>query len=294
MALLKARICHASIDENGLVAGGRVGDQTGKEVCIRSWYNKPWNVVLIPNNAEIAEKAVSLFTQIANDANYGYDQKERTTFYTNIVKNAGKVKGAKGEMDCSSAISGCYKLAGLNVDENLNTRTMKEAFVKAGFTASTDKKYLNDPTYAVKGMIYLSEGHHTALAIENGGNQPNGKLEWLILAKDCNILDKDGKKVVGAKAGNGITVNLHLSTPDLLKCDYAGASGYVKTENVNCPLLWRIATRNDNVYSDKELTKKIGTVEKGQGATINNLFCSGYHTRCSIGDLSGYVVAGVF
>ena len=31
------RLAHASIDENGKVSGGAAGDQTGKEVCIRSW-----------------------------------------------------------------------------------------------------------------------------------------------------------------------------------------------------------------------------------------------------------------
>lgn len=294
MSILKSRIVHASIDENGKVSGGKVGDQTGKEVCVREWYNKPWNVVLIPNNAEISEKAVELFVQIANDSNYGYDQSERTSFYKNIIANGGKVKGAKGELDCSSGVSGVYKLAGLDISESLTTSTMKNAFIKAGFTASTDKKYLNDPTYGIKGMIYLAEGSHTALCIENGGNQPNRSLEWLLVAKDCNVIDSTGKKVCSVKAGNGITVDLSKSVPDLLKCDAGGVSGFIKTENVVCPLLWRTATRNDNIFSDKELTKKIGTVKAGQGATINNLFCSSNYTRCTIGSVSGYVIAGVF
>lgn len=39
-------IVHASINENGGVAGGRPGDQTGREICTRSYYNKPWDCVL--------------------------------------------------------------------------------------------------------------------------------------------------------------------------------------------------------------------------------------------------------
>lgn len=35
-------IVHASIDENGGIAGNMPGDQTGKEICIRSYYNRPW------------------------------------------------------------------------------------------------------------------------------------------------------------------------------------------------------------------------------------------------------------
>ena len=40
------RIVNASIDENGNVSGGKSGDQTGKEIYVRSYYNKPWNYVL--------------------------------------------------------------------------------------------------------------------------------------------------------------------------------------------------------------------------------------------------------
>lgn len=39
-------IVHASINENGKTKGGKVGDQTGKEICVRKYYNKPWNSVL--------------------------------------------------------------------------------------------------------------------------------------------------------------------------------------------------------------------------------------------------------
>lgn len=34
----ESQIVHASINENGSVTGGKTGDQTGKEICIRSYY----------------------------------------------------------------------------------------------------------------------------------------------------------------------------------------------------------------------------------------------------------------
>ena len=37
---MAVKIGHASIDERGKISGGKAGDQTGKEVCIRDWYNK--------------------------------------------------------------------------------------------------------------------------------------------------------------------------------------------------------------------------------------------------------------
>lgn len=36
----------ASINENGETTGGSTGDQTGKEIRVRSYYNYPWTVVL--------------------------------------------------------------------------------------------------------------------------------------------------------------------------------------------------------------------------------------------------------
>ena len=46
MMISKTQLAEASIDENGGISGGRVGDQTGPEIHIRSYYNYPWNCVL--------------------------------------------------------------------------------------------------------------------------------------------------------------------------------------------------------------------------------------------------------
>lgn len=40
------KIVHASKSETGGAIARKQGDQTGKEICIRSYYNYPWNVVL--------------------------------------------------------------------------------------------------------------------------------------------------------------------------------------------------------------------------------------------------------
>lgn len=37
---------HASINEFGDITGGQTGDQTGNEICTRSYYNKPWTYIL--------------------------------------------------------------------------------------------------------------------------------------------------------------------------------------------------------------------------------------------------------
>ena len=51
-------ISNCGKDENGGFSGGKKGDQTGKEVCIRSWYisGTGWNYVLRPKSNALAEK----------------------------------------------------------------------------------------------------------------------------------------------------------------------------------------------------------------------------------------------
>lgn len=40
------KIVHASANELGKATGGKTGDQTGGEICTRSYYNFPWQCVL--------------------------------------------------------------------------------------------------------------------------------------------------------------------------------------------------------------------------------------------------------
>jgi len=66
-------IGHASSDECGKYSGGCAGDQTGKEVCTRDWYKRPWNVILIHPDAKIREKLASAMEAACKNDNIGYD-----------------------------------------------------------------------------------------------------------------------------------------------------------------------------------------------------------------------------
>lgn len=59
MMISTSQLAQASIDENGNISGGKVGDQTGWEIHIRSYYNYPWNCVLrYPETAKVTEKVL--------------------------------------------------------------------------------------------------------------------------------------------------------------------------------------------------------------------------------------------
>lgn len=167
--IMGIKIGHASIDERGKISGGKAGDQTGKEICIRSWYSKPWNVYLECTDRSLADKAANIMGQICDNSAYGYDQIERWTGYSNIKKNKNKVAGVGGEFDCSSLIISCYILAGLNMSADGYTGNLKAKLLATGkFKVFTDMPHLTSDKHAKRGGIYLKEGSHVVMALEDG------------------------------------------------------------------------------------------------------------------------------
>ncbi len=171
---MSIKIGHASIDERGKIAGGNSGDQTGKEVCIRSWYNKAWNIYLECLDRVMADNAAKFMVQICTDDNYGYDQVERWTGYNAIKKNGSKVSGATGEFDCSSLIITCYIMAGLKISPDGYTGNLKAKLLATGkFKLYSDAPHLTSDKYAKRGGIYLKEGSHVVMALEDGSRPVN-------------------------------------------------------------------------------------------------------------------------
>ena len=130
-------IGHASIDENGKANSGVAGDQNGKEVLTREWYNKPWNVMLRPKSATVAELSARACEAACENPNIGYDQYGRNTLYTK-AKAAGFDLAAIDtacECDCSSLMHVCAIAGGANMTYGSNghtTRTMVKEFVASG------------------------------------------------------------------------------------------------------------------------------------------------------------------
>ncbi|MDF2907487.1 MAG: cell surface protein [Herbinix sp.] len=171
---MSIKIGHASIDERGKISGGKTGDQTAKEICIRYWYSKPWNVYLECIDQILANKAAKFMEQICSNSNYGYDQIERWTGYAAIKKNKNKVAGAVGEFDCSSLIITCYILAGLEMSADGYTGNLRAKLLATGkFKAYLDPTHLTSDKHAKRGGIYLKEGSHVVMALEDGQRAKN-------------------------------------------------------------------------------------------------------------------------
>lgn len=170
-------IGHACKDERGKLKGGSAGDQTGTEVYIRSWYNRPWTVVLRAKNATVAEKLAIAMEHACANNKWGYDQNQRNTGW-NAVKNVGfdpALVNVPVETDCSALVSICCAYAGVPqkylyvANNSTTTATLKQRLKGSGmFTVLTNKTYLTSDKYLKRGDILLYEGHHVAINLTNG------------------------------------------------------------------------------------------------------------------------------
>lgn len=164
------KICHASIDENGKISGGAAGDQTGREVCCRLWYSKPWNYYIECLDEALGNQAANLFLEICSSNLCGYDQSNRISLYDALIANGKKVSGMKKcETDCSAAVATIYNILGLSIHPSCTTRNIRSALLATGkFKAYSDSAHIFADRYAKRGGLYLREGSHIVMAVENG------------------------------------------------------------------------------------------------------------------------------
>lgn len=202
-------ISNSGKDENGRYIGGKAGDQTGKEWHIIPWYNRPWNCVL-RYNGDKKEKVRKLIAQMAKEAaennNVGYDQGQRTTYYTALSAVGWKPKKIKKpcESDCSGGVCSNVKGAGyrlgIKVLQNIpitTTHYMREVFKKAGFKVLTNSKYLKSDAYLLEGDILLNDSHHTATNITDGIYAKQERNAEKVVDKENKAKSKEKKAYSG-------------------------------------------------------------------------------------------------
>lgn len=196
---MSVKIGHASIDEKGTAKGGTAGDQTGKEVCTREWYNKSWICVIRAKDSKVAEKIAKAMEAACANTNIGYDQNQRTTLYTEAkAKNWDISKITKAcETDCSALVAVCVNAAGVSVSKDIYTGNEKSALQDTGkFTVLTDSKYTTSDDYLCRGDILLSSGH-TAVALSNGAKASGGYSSAKSASSSLKFKVGDTVKFVG-------------------------------------------------------------------------------------------------
>ena len=168
-------ICHASLDENKNIKGGKAGDQTGKEVCIREWYNRPWNVVLRFKDPDMREKCAVAMEHAAANNHIGYDQSQRNSLLAAVRKCGYDPKKVTKnvETDCSALVTVACIYAGIAEEalvksgNSATTSTLKDRLKATGeVDIFTSKEYTEKTGKLIRGDILLYEKHHTAVVVK--------------------------------------------------------------------------------------------------------------------------------
>ena len=202
---MSVMIAHASIDERGTAKGGQSGDQTGREVCIRTWYNKPWGCVIRFNDQLMADRVASCMEAAAVNDNIGYDQNQRNTLLREARKYNYDVSRVKVpcETDCSALVSVACMYAGipesrLTLNGNCaHTRNLKQMLKATGeVSVYTTALYTTKTDRLKRGDILLKEGSHVAVVVSTG--------------KQLKSLDVVAREVIDGKWGIGAARRANL------------------------------------------------------------------------------------
>lgn len=231
---MSVMIGHASIDERGKANSGTAGDQTKKEVCTRTWYNKPWHTVFRPKSSIVAEKIAKAMEQACSNNNIGYDQYQRTTLFA-LAKAEGwdisKV-AEKCETDCSALVAVCCNAAGVAVSKDMYTGNQKNLLTKTGaFTVYTESKYTGNSANLKRGDILLGNGH-TAVVLSNGSN-----IKTIVATPTVKYFKKytgTSKSIVDALKAIGVTSTFAYRTK-IAKAN--SIKGYIGTPSQNTKML---------------------------------------------------------
>lgn len=190
-------IAHASLDENRNIKGGKAGDQTGREVCIREWYNKPWNVMIRFIDINMANRFADDMEAAAHNDYIGYDQNQRNSLLAKARKYNYDISKVKEpcECDCSSLVAVACMYAGipesaLTLNGNCaTTRNLKQMLKASGeVEIFTTALYTTKADRLKRGDILLKEGSHVAVVVKTDSKEKS--------------LDDVAREVIAGKWGN--------------------------------------------------------------------------------------------
>ncbi len=165
------KIVEAYSDENGNARGGKLGDQTGKEIRVRDFYIRDggFSVYLECTDPLLAEAAAYNAQLIAEDNSFGYNQDERWTAYEEIIRGGSIDEAEAGDFDCSSLCIAAYILAGLDMKPEGYTGNLEGLFLETGkFKSFDDAAHLNSSNLATIGGMYLEPKKHVFMMLEDG------------------------------------------------------------------------------------------------------------------------------
>ena len=166
-------IAQASINENGKITGGKLGNQNGKELNIKCVKKNNFKYILRFVNPQVQNNLALIAWIGAQNEHIGYDQTYRNTLWREAKKelSIGKIKVDCG-CDCSSFVTVCAQLAyysifkewlpGVDMSGNLpTTSNMIKKLRNTGRIVCYEKK-----EKVLPGDILVTPGKHTAIVVD--------------------------------------------------------------------------------------------------------------------------------
>ena len=212
------KLVHASISEtggSGWDGKAKAGDQNSKEVCVRSWYSRPWDIALRYPDDKIRLKAAAA-VKLANSNLVGYDQSERNTLYKALKScdwdvDAYIKSGKKTETDCSAFVYAvyCCFVPSMRSDSNApRTSTMRNKYRDWGFAIITKENVnLSSGVGLTNGDIVVKENSHTAMVTDGTDKAPSNittsKQPSIYSPEIDDALTTIALDVISGKWGNG-------------------------------------------------------------------------------------------
>lgn len=192
---MSVMIGHASIDERGMAHGGASGDQTGREVCKRTWWYDNWKYVLRPKDPAKAEAMARTCEAGCANNHIGYDQFQRLSLYTaaKAVNFDLSRISVNCECDCSAFMNVCCIASGINVGTTPRTANMLDAYGDTGaFEVFSGLTYVASSTYLKRGDILLSPSNHTAMVLSNGSGIVSPYKAFVLAVQKALAIATDG------------------------------------------------------------------------------------------------------
>lgn len=226
------QLVHASINEKGGITGGQSGDQTGREICIRSYYNKPWNSVLRYTGEASGSGTATVKGYLSKgDTGDAVKEMQKMLVYIGFSCGSSGIDGSFGN-DTDNAVMAFQRFYGLEVDGKYGPAS-KAKLISAYSTkasASTPSTSEGQPTYSV-GKDYTLQ---VELRVRTGAgtNMPAKSHGQLTADGQKHDKDRDGcldtGTVVTCQAVQKIGNDVWIKAPSGWMAAYYQGKVYIK------------------------------------------------------------------
>ncbi len=185
-------IVHASINEKGTATGGRTGDQTGKEICTRSYYNKNWTYILRHSSSTPGTPAP---TPTPTKPCF-----PRYTGTSGSIVDALNAVGADSSMAYRTKIAAANGISNYSGTPTQNTQMLnllkQGRLVKPGASVSYFARYTGTSGSIVNALnairVDSSYSYRTKIAVRNGisnySGTPTQNTQMLNLLKQGRLI----------------------------------------------------------------------------------------------------------